>query len=108
MKLVEVAADDHDLMPKVGEESTSSFVEVDFQNQLSQIPAILKSLNPIWNHKLVFDFNKTKNYHYQSHSLEKLLRIFCSYIARKSEEAHQVFPLDKKLFLSLSIKGAHK
>ncbi|KAL2478521.1 C2 calcium/lipid-binding plant phosphoribosyltransferase family protein [Forsythia ovata] len=118
MKLVVEVIDAHDLMPKDGEGSASPFVEVDFQNQISRTETIPKNLNPIWNQKLVFNFDNTRKYHH--HFIEvsvynerrsipgrKFLgrvRIPCSNIVRKGEEVYQSFQLQNKSFFS-SVKG---
>ncbi|XP_052181107.1 FT-interacting protein 1-like [Diospyros lotus] len=118
MKLVVEVVDAHDLMPKDGEGSASPFVEVDFENQLSRTRTVHKSLNPIWNQELVFHFDKTKNYHRQSieicvynerrpilgRNFLGRVRIPCSNIVKKGEEAYQTFPLEKKWFSSY-VKG---
>ncbi|KAF2319431.1 hypothetical protein GH714_015766 [Hevea brasiliensis] len=66
MKLVVEVVDAHDLMPKDGEGSASTYVEVDFQNQLSKTKTVPKTLNPVWNQKLVFDLDETKSKYHQS------------------------------------------
>ncbi|XP_050385201.1 FT-interacting protein 1 [Argentina anserina] len=119
MKLVVQVVDAHDLMPKDGEGSASPFVEVDFVNQLSRTKTVPKNLNPIWDQKLVFDINQTENFHHETievsvynerrvpipgrHFLGRV-RIPCSNIVKKGEEAYQRFQLEKKWFLS-SVKG---
>ncbi|XP_040992419.1 FT-interacting protein 1-like [Juglans microcarpa x Juglans regia] len=118
MKLVVVVVDAHDLIPKDGEGSASSFVEVDFENQSSRTKTIPKNLNPIWNQILLFDFDETKNYHYQAIEISVYnerkpisgrnflgqVRIPCSNIVKKGEEAYQRFQLQRKWFFS-SVKG---
>ena len=119
MKLVVEVVDAYDLMPKDGEGSASPFAEVDFLNQLSKTKTIPKNLNPVWNQKLLFDFDQTKShnhlrievsiYHHERrpipgrHFLGRV-RIPCSNLVRKGEEVYQRFPLEKKWFLS-SVKG---
>ncbi|KAL9424455.1 hypothetical protein AB3S75_036350 [Citrus x aurantiifolia] len=119
MKLVVEVVDAYDLMPKDGEGSASPFAEVDFLNQLSKTKTIPKNLNPVWNQKLLFDFDQTKShnylrievsiYHHERrpipgrHFLGRV-RIPCSNLVRKGEEVYQRFPLEKKWFLS-PVKG---
>ncbi|KAA8515707.1 hypothetical protein F0562_018682 [Nyssa sinensis] len=114
MTLVVEVVDAHDLMPKDGEGSASPFVEVDFENQLSRTKTVQKNLNPIWNQKLFFNFDKTKNNHNQSIEVSVYnerkplpgrnflgrVRIPCSNIVKKGEEAYQTFQLEKKWFSS--------
>ncbi|KAJ7949121.1 C2 domain-containing protein [Quillaja saponaria] len=118
MKLIVEVVDAHDLMPKDGEGSASPFVEVDFENQLSRTKTVPKNLHPIWNQKLVFHLDKTKSFH--RHTIEVSVynerrpipgrnflgrvRIPCSNIVKKGEEAYQLFQLEKKWFLS-PVKG---
>lgn len=119
MKLVVEVIDAHNLMPKDGEGSASPFVEVDFENQLSRTKTIQKNLNPIWDNKLLFDFDQSKHYHhYQFIEISVYnerkpvpgrnflgrVRIPCSNIVKKGEEAYQRFPLEKKWFSSF-VKG---
>ncbi|KAK2993624.1 hypothetical protein RJ640_028968 [Escallonia rubra] len=118
MKLVVEVIDAHGLMPKDGEGSASPFVEVDFENQLCRTKTVHKNLNPIWNQKLLLNFDKTKNYHHQSievcvyneraqHFGRNFLgrvKIPCSNIVKKGEEAYQNFQLEKKWFSSF-VKG---
>ncbi|XP_015871531.3 FT-interacting protein 1 [Ziziphus jujuba] len=118
MKLVVEVVDAHDLMPKDGEGSASAFVEVDFENQISRTISIPKNLNPIWNQKLFFNFDETKNYHHQTIEVSIYnerkpipgrnflgkVRIPCSNIAKKGEEVYQIFQLEKKWFFS-SVRG---
>ncbi|XP_008231334.1 PREDICTED: protein QUIRKY-like isoform X1 [Prunus mume] len=119
MKLVVEVVDAHDLMPKDGEGSASPFVEVDFVNKLSRTKTVLKNLNPIWNHKLFFDIDQTRNFHHQTieafvyherrsptpgRNFLGRVRIPCSNIVTKSEKAYQRFQLEKKWFF-LSVKG---
>ncbi|XP_059651816.1 FT-interacting protein 1-like [Cornus florida] len=118
MQLVVEVVDAHDLMPKDGEGSASPFVEVDFENQLSRTRSVHKNLNPIWNQKLFFNFDKTKNYNHQSIEVSVYnerkplpgrnflgrVRIPCSNIVKKGEEAYQAFRLENKWFFS-SVKG---
>lgn len=118
MKLVVEIVDARDLMPRDGEGSASPFVEVDFQNQRSRTTTVPKNLNPIWNQKLLFDFNQAKNHHHQTievcvyHERRPIpSRIFLgrvkipfSTIVKKGEEVYQAFQLEKKQFFS-TVKG---
>ncbi|KAM7476694.1 hypothetical protein LguiB_023937 [Lonicera macranthoides] len=119
MKLVVEVIDAHNLMPKDGEGSASPFVEVDFENQLSRTKTIQKNLNPIWKHKLLFDFDQSRHYHHHQfieisvynerkpipgRNFLGKVRIPCSNIVKKGEEAYQRFPLEKKWFSSF-VKG---
>ena len=118
MKLVVEIVDAHDLMPRDGEGSASPFVEVDFGNQRSRTTTIPKNLNPIWNQKLLFNFDQAKNQYHQTIEVcvyhERRLipsrtflgraRIPCSAIVKKGEEVYQTFQLEKKRFFS-PIKG---
>lgn len=115
--MVEVV-DAHDLMPKDGEGSASSFVEIDFQSQLRKTKTIPKNLNPVWNQKLLFDLDTTKNHHHQyievsvynerrpipGRNFLGSARIPCLNIVKKGEEVYQAFQLEKKWFFS-SVKG---
>ncbi|XP_022152573.1 FT-interacting protein 1 [Momordica charantia] len=115
-QLVVEVVDAHDLMPKDGEGSANPFVEVDFQNRRTRTKTITNNLNPIWNQKLSFDFDQTRNHHHQTIDIsvyhEKRLgrsflgrvRIPCSNIAKEGEETYQIFHLEKKWFLS-AVKG---
>ncbi|CAK9154910.1 unnamed protein product [Ilex paraguariensis] len=118
MKLIVEVVDARDLMPKDGEGSASPFVEVDFENQLSRTKTVPKNLNPIWNQKLLFNFDETKNHNHQSievciYNERRLIpgrnflgrvRIPCSNIVKKGEETYQSFQLEKKWFSSF-VKG---
>ncbi|KAM1974066.1 hypothetical protein ACFX15_039012 [Malus domestica] len=119
MKLVVEVVDAHGLMPKDGEGSASPFVEVDFVNKLSRTKTIPKNLNPIWNQKLFFDIDQTRNFHHPTIEVSVFnerrspipgrnflgrVRIPCSNIVQKSEEAYQRFPLENKWFFS-AVKG---
>ncbi|TQD85077.1 hypothetical protein C1H46_029361 [Malus baccata] len=119
MKLVVEVVDAHGLMPKDGEGSACPFVEVDFVNKLSRTKTIPKNLNPIWNQKLFFDIDQTRNFHHQTIEVSVFnerrspipgrnflgrVRIPCSNIVQKSEEAYQRFPLENKWFFS-AVKG---
>ncbi|KAL7210845.1 hypothetical protein ACSBR2_013839 [Camellia fascicularis] len=118
MKLVVEVVDAHDLMPKDGEGSASPFVEVDFENQSSRTKTVQKNLNPVWNQKLFFNLNKSKSYQHQSIEVSVYnerrpipgrnflgrVRIPCSNIVKKGEEAYQAFQLEKKSFPSF-VKG---
>ncbi|KAA0048315.1 protein QUIRKY [Cucumis melo var. makuwa] len=75
-------------------------------------------VDPIWNQKLSFNFDKTQNHQYQNIDIsvyhEKRLiegrsflgrvRISCSNIAKEGEETYQRFHLENKWFLS-AVKG---
>ncbi|XP_030965289.1 FT-interacting protein 1-like [Quercus lobata] len=117
MKLVVEVVDANDLMPKDGEGSASSFVEVDFDSQLSRTKTVPKNLNPIWNQKLFFNFDETKNYHpaieisvynerrpIPGRNFLGRVRIPCSNIVKKGEEAYQRLQLERKWLFS-SVKG---
>ncbi|XP_073263248.1 FT-interacting protein 1 [Populus alba] len=118
MKLVVEVVDAHDLMPKDGKGSASPFVEVDFQNKLSKTKTIPKNLNPVWNQKLLFDLDETKNRHHQSIEVSVYnerrpipgrnflgrTRIPCSNVVKKGDEVYQTFQLEKKWFFS-PVKG---
>ncbi|KAL0411320.1 UNVERIFIED_CONTAM: FT-interacting protein 1 [Sesamum latifolium] len=114
MMLVVQVVDAHDLMPKDGAGSASPYVEVDFDNQLSRTKTIPRNLNPIWNQKLLFDFDLTKNYHHQHievsvyHERRPVpgtnflgrVRISCSNIVRKGDDVYQRFQLETKSLFS--------
>ncbi|KAK4415427.1 FT-interacting protein 1 [Sesamum alatum] len=114
MKLVVEVIDAHDLMPKDGAGSASPYVEVDFDNQISRTKTIPRNLNPIWNHKLLFDFDVTKHYHHQHievsvyHERRPVpgrnflgsVRISCSNIVRKGDDVYQRFQLETKSLFS--------
>ncbi|XP_077240459.1 FT-interacting protein 1-like [Tasmannia lanceolata] len=118
MKLIVEVVDAHDLMPKDGEGSSSPFVEVDIENQLSRTRTVHKNLNPVWNQKLTFNLDDPKNLH--NHTIEVCVynerrsfpgrnflgkvRLHGSNIVRQGEEALQRIPLEKKWFFSY-IKG---
>ncbi|XP_050284018.1 FT-interacting protein 1-like [Quercus robur] len=117
MKLVVEVVDANDLMPKDGEGSASSFVEVDFDSQLSRTKTVPKNLNPIWNQKLFFNFDETKNHHpaieisvynerrpIPGRNFLGRVRIPCSNIVKKGEEAYQRLQLERKWLFS-SVKG---
>ncbi|XP_027351462.1 FT-interacting protein 1-like [Abrus precatorius] len=118
MKVVVEVINARDLMPKDGEGSASPFVEVDFENQLSRTRTVPKNLNPTWNQKLVFHLDATKPYHRQiievsvynerrpipGRNFLGRVRIPCSNIVKEGEEVYQIFPLEKKWFLS-PVKG---
>ncbi|KAJ6964716.1 FT-interacting protein 1 [Populus alba x Populus x berolinensis] len=118
MKLVVEVVDAHGLMPKDGKGSASPFVEVDFQNKLSKTKTIPKNLNPVWNQKLLFDLDETKNRHQQSIEVSVYnerrpipgrnflgrTRIPCSNVVKKGDEVYQTFQLEKKWFFS-PVKG---
>ncbi|KAL2251387.1 FT-interacting protein 1-like [Sesamum indicum] len=114
MKLVVEVIDAHGLVPKDGAGSASPYVEVDFDNQLSRTKTIPRNLNPIWNQKLLFDFDITKNYHHQHievsvyHERRPVagrnfigrVRISCSNVVRKGDDIYQRFQLESKSLFS--------
>lgn len=118
MKLVIEVIDAHDLMPKDCEGSANSFVEIVFGDQRSRTQTIPKTLNPTWNQILIFDFYETHNHSQQTievyvyndrkpvccRNFLGKVRIPCSKIVKKGDEAYQRFPLEKKWLLS-SVKG---
>ena len=125
MKLIVEVIDAHDLMPKDTEGSSSAFVEIDFENQITRTTTIPKNLNPIWNQKLFFDLPQTTNHHNKQSIIEVSvynerrspytnnspvrnflgrIKIPFSNIVNKGEEAYQVFQLENKWFFS-SVKG---
>lgn len=54
------------LCPKTAKAQLVLLVQVDFKNQFSRTRTVHKNLNPIWNQKLLFHFDKTQNHHHQS------------------------------------------
>lgn len=80
MKLVVEVIDAHYLMPKDEEGSSSAFVEIDSENQLSKTTTIPKNLNPFCYQKIFFNFN-------HNHSITE---VPCSNIVKQGEEAYQV------------------
>ncbi|KAH7570692.1 hypothetical protein JRO89_XS05G0157800 [Xanthoceras sorbifolium] len=118
VKLVVEVVDACDLMPRDGEGSASTFVEVDFLNQLSKTKTIPKNLNPVWNQKLVFDFDQTQNHNHlfiqvsvynerrpvPGRNFLGRVRIPCSNVVKEGEEVYQRFQLEKKWFFS-AVKG---
>ncbi|KAL0308947.1 UNVERIFIED_CONTAM: FT-interacting protein 1 [Sesamum radiatum] len=114
MKLVVEVIDAHSLVPKDAAGSASPYVEVDFDNQLSRTKTVPRNLNPIWNQKLLFDFDLTKNYHYQHievsvyHERRPVpgtnflgrVRISSSNIVRKGDDVYQRFQLESKSLFS--------
>lgn len=115
-KLVVHVVDAQHLMPRDGHGSASPFVEVDFLNQFSRTRTVPKSLNPVWNQKLYFDYDPTViNHHIEvsvyherrpvpGRSLLGRVKISCSNIVYEGDQVYQRFPLEKKWLLS-SIKG---
>ncbi|KFK41117.1 hypothetical protein AALP_AA2G088100 [Arabis alpina] len=115
-KLVVHVVDAQHLMPRDGQGSASPFVEVDFLNQLSKTRTVPKSLNPVWNQKLYFDYDPTAINHYievsvyherrpvPGRSLLGRVKISCSNIVYEGDQVYQRFPLEKKWLIS-SIKG---
>ncbi|XP_051123851.1 FT-interacting protein 1-like [Andrographis paniculata] len=115
MKLVVEIIDARDLIPRDGEGSTSPYVEVEFDNQLIRTKTIPKNLNPIWDQKLLFNYNPATNYHH--HFIEVSVynerrpipgrnflgraRIPCANVVKKGEELYQCIPLEKKSFFSV-------
>ncbi|XP_045829237.1 FT-interacting protein 1-like [Trifolium pratense] len=119
MKLIVEVINAHDLMPKDGEGSASTFVEVDFENQLSRTRTVPKNLNPTWNQKIVFNLDTTKPYHHKTIEVSVYnerrqpilgrnflgrVRIPCSNIVKQGDEVYQILPLENKWFFS-SVKG---
>ncbi|KAL1217236.1 Multiple C2 domain and transmembrane region protein 2 [Cardamine amara subsp. amara] len=118
-KLVVHVVDAQNLMPRDGQGSASPFVEVDFLNQLSKTRTVPKSLNPVWNQKLYFDYDQTVLNHHNQHievsvyherrpvpgrSFLGRVKIPFSNIVYKDDQVYQSFPLEKKWLLS-SVKG---
>ncbi|XP_010557779.1 PREDICTED: FT-interacting protein 1 [Tarenaya hassleriana] len=117
-KLVVEVVDAQNLMPRDGEGSASPFVEVDFLNQLSRTRTIPKTLHPVWNQTLSFDYDQTRDYSHHSiqvsvyherrpvpgRSFLGRVRVSCSNFVKKGEEVYQRFPLEKKWLFS-SAKG---
>lgn len=118
-KLVVHVLDAQYLMPRDGQGSASPFVEVDFLNQLSKTRTVPKSLNPVWNQKLFFDYDKSVISHHNQHievsvyherrpipgrSFLGRVKIPLSNIVYKDDQVYQRFTLEKKWLLS-SVKG---
>lgn len=111
--VVEVVAA-HNLMPKDGEGSSSSFVEVEFENQRQRTQVKMRDLNPVWNEKLVFHVNDVADLPYRtievnvfnekrsntSRNFLGRVRISGSNIAREGEEMAQLYTLDKRSLFS--------
>ena len=107
-------------MPRDGQGSASPFVEVDFLNQLSKTRTVPKTLNPVWNQKLYFDYDhKVRNNHHNHHievsvyherrplpgrSFLGRVKISFSNIVQEGEQVYQRFALEKKSVLA-SVKG---
>ncbi|CAN8265762.1 unnamed protein product [Cochlearia groenlandica] len=118
-KLVVHVLDAQNLMPRDGQGSSSPFVEVDFLNQLSKTRTVPKSLSPVWNQKLYFDYDHTLINHHNQHievtvyherrpvpgrSFLGRVKISFSNIVYKGDQVYQRFTLEKKSLLS-SVKG---
>ncbi|KAF2549988.1 hypothetical protein F2Q68_00036479 [Brassica cretica] len=120
-KLVVHVVDAQNLMPRDGQGSASPFVEVDFLNQLSKTRTVPKSLNPVWDQKLYFDYDhKARNNHHNNHHIEVSVyherrplpgrsflgrvKISFSNIVQEGEQVYQRFTLEKKSVLA-SVKG---
>ncbi|CAA7061204.1 unnamed protein product, partial [Microthlaspi erraticum] len=117
-KLVVHVVDAQNLLPRDGQGSASPFVEVDFLNQLSRTRTVPKSLNPVWNQKLYFDYDHRVNHHNQhievtvyhqrrpvpGRSFLGRVKIFFSNIVYERDQVYQRFTLEKKSLLS-SVKG---
>ncbi|XP_022543505.2 FT-interacting protein 1 [Brassica napus] len=119
-KLVVHVVDAQNLMPRDGQGSASAFVEVDFLNQLSKTRTVPKTLNPVWNQKLYFDYDhKVRNNHHSHHievsvyherrplpgrSFLGRVKISFSNIVQEGEQVYQRFTLEKKSVLA-SVKG---
>ncbi|KAL2497383.1 C2 calcium/lipid-binding plant phosphoribosyltransferase family protein [Abeliophyllum distichum] len=118
-KVVIEVLDASDLMPKDGHGSANPFVEVDFDEQRQRTSTKLKTLNPSWNEKLVFDiknlrnlpnntievlvYNDNKHGHYKNF-LGKVRISGMSIPFSDSEPMIQRYPLDKRGIFS-HIKG---
>ncbi|KAG7595767.1 putative C2 domain, phosphoribosyltransferase, C2 domain superfamily [Arabidopsis thaliana] len=108
----------HNLMPKDGEDSSSPFVEVQFENQRLRTKVKPKDLNPIWNEKLVFhviDVNDLRhkaleinvyNEKRSSNSRNFLgkVRVLGSSVGREGESVVQLYTLEKRSLFS-SVRG---
>ncbi|VYS69658.1 unnamed protein product [Arabidopsis thaliana] len=118
-KLVVHVVDAQYLMPRDGQGSASPFVEVDFLNQLSKTRTVPKSLNPVWNQKLYFDYDQSVINHHNQHievsvyherrpipgrSFLGRVKIPLCNIVYKDDQVYQRFTLEKKWLLS-SVKG---
>jgi len=118
-KLVVHVVDAQYLMPRDGQGSASPFVEVDFLNQLSKTRTAPKSLNPVWNQKLYFDYDQSVINHHNQHievsvyherrpipgrSFLGRVKIPLCNIVYKDDQVYQRFTLEKKWLLS-SVKG---
>ncbi|XP_019087785.1 PREDICTED: FT-interacting protein 1-like [Camelina sativa] len=118
-KLVVHVVDAQYLMPRDGQGSASPFVEVDFLNQLSKTRTVPKSLNPVWNQKLYFDYDQSVISHHNQHievsvyherrpvpgrSFLGRVKIPLCNIVYQDDQVYQRFTLDKKWLLS-SVKG---
>lgn len=118
VKLVVEVVDAYDLIPKDGQGSATAFVEVDFLNQLSKTLTVSKNLNPVWNQRLVFDFDPKKDisclfivvsvYHERRPVKGRIflgrVRIPCSNLVRKGEEVYQRYQLENKWFFQ-AVRG---
>ncbi|ESQ32506.1 hypothetical protein EUTSA_v10003567mg [Eutrema salsugineum] len=118
-KLVVHVVDAQNLMPRDGQGSASPFVEVDYLNQLSKTRTVPKSLNPVWNQKLYFDYDRKVINHHNQHievsvyherrpvpgrSFLGRVKISFSNIVYEGDQVYQRFTLEKKSLLS-SVKG---
>ncbi|XP_015892149.2 multiple C2 domain and transmembrane region protein 10 [Ziziphus jujuba] len=111
--VVEVIAA-HNLMPKDGEGSSSSFVEVEFENQRLRTQVKYKDLNPVWNEKLVFHVKDVADLPYRTIDINVFnerrssnsrnflgkVRVSGSSIAKEGEEVVQLHTLDKRSLFS--------
>lgn len=111
--VVEVIAA-HNLMPKDGEGSSSSFVEVEFENQRLRTQVKYKDLNPVWNEKLVFHVKDVADLPYRTIEINVFnerrssnsrnflgkVRVSGSSIAKQGEEVVQLHTLDKRSLFS--------
>ncbi|KMZ74246.1 C2 calcium/lipid-binding plant phosphoribosyltransferase familyprotein [Zostera marina] len=114
MNLVVEVVEAHALLPKDGEGSSSAFVEIDFENQLSRTKVVPNTLNPVWNEKLFFHihddehifrsktaditvsvYNERKSFPWRN--FLGRARIPYSGIASEGEK-EKVLPLEKKWF----------
>ncbi|KAF3436069.1 hypothetical protein FNV43_RR23161 [Rhamnella rubrinervis] len=111
--VVEVIAA-HNLMPKDGEGSSSSFVEVEFENQRLRTQVKYKDLNPVWNEKLVFHVKDVADLPYRTIEINVFnerrssnsrnflgkVRVSGSSISKEGQEVVQLHTLDKRSLFS--------
>ncbi|KAJ4955199.1 hypothetical protein NE237_011982 [Protea cynaroides] len=108
----------HDLMPKDGEGSASSFVELHFDGQKFRTSVKEKDLNPVWNESFYFNINDPANlqnltldaYVYNNHkpthsrSFLGRARLTGTSFVPYSDAVVLHYPLDKRSILS-RVKG---